>query len=65
MIASVRGELLESHGSTLVVEVGGLGYEIQVTPGTAAGFRTGEEVFIHVHHHIREDAAGPLRLPVL
>lgn len=56
MIASVRGELLRRDAPTLVVEVGGLGYRVQVTPETAASLTVGQEAFLHVHHHIREDA---------
>ena len=57
MIGSVRGELLSRDGTELLVEVAGLGYRLQVTPATAAGTTVGEEVFLQVHHHIREDAA--------
>lgn len=56
MIASVRGELLQRDAAMLVVEVGGLGYRVQVTPETAMSLTVGQEAFLHVHHHIREDA---------
>lgn len=56
MIASVRGELLQRDGAALVVEVGGLGYRVQVTPETAMSLTVGQEAFLHVHHHIREDS---------
>lgn len=56
MIASLRGELLCREGSALVVEVGGVGYRVQVTPQTAVGVESGAELFLHTHHHIREDA---------
>ena len=56
MIASVRGELLLRDGAALVVEVGGLGYRVQVTPETAMSLTVGQEAFLHVHHHIREDS---------
>lgn len=56
MIASVRGEVLERDGTALVVEVGGLGYRVQVTAETAISMKVGEEGFLHVHHHIRDDA---------
>lgn len=56
MIASVRGELLQRDTGALLVEVGGLGYLVQVTPDTAAFLTVGQEAFLHVHHHIREDA---------
>jgi len=57
MIGSLRGELLDRSEGELLVEVSGVGYRVQVTPGTveqlAAG---GDEVFLHIHHHQREDA---------
>lgn len=56
MIGSVRGEVLDRHGTELLVEVAGVGYRVQVTPAVAAGVVTGAEAFLHVHHHRREDA---------
>lgn len=56
MIGSVRGELVDRHGTELLVEVSGLGYRVQVTPTTAAAHGVGDEVHLHVHHHRREDA---------
>jgi Holliday junction DNA helicase RuvA len=57
MIGSLRGTLLHRGASELLVEVGGLGYRCTVAPATAvtAG-DVGDEVFLHVHHHVREDA---------
>ena len=57
MIGSLRGTLLDRDASELIVEVGGLGYRVQVTPATAVGVgEVGREVFVHVHHAVREDA---------
>lgn len=58
MIGSLRGELLErwSDGEVLV-EVAGVGYRVAVAPGTSVDLgETGREVFLHIHHHRREDA---------
>ena len=58
MIGSLRGELLErwSDGEVLV-EVAGVGYRVTVAPGTSVDLgETGREVFLHIHHHRREDA---------
>ena len=57
LIGSLRGTLLHRGASELLVEVGGVGYRCQVAPATAvtAG-EVGAEVFLHVHHHVREDA---------
>lgn len=57
MIGSLRGVLLDrfTDGCALI-EVGGLGYRIHVSPATAVGLGDeGDEVFVHVHHHMRED----------
>lgn len=58
MIGSLRGTLLaRTAEAELVVEVGGVGYRVSVTTGTAAGAGpTGSEIFLHVHTHVREDA---------
>lgn len=40
----------------MLVEVGGIGHRVLVTPVTAAALGDlGEDVFLHTHHHIRED----------
>ena len=57
MIGSLRGPLLDRSGTELLVEVGGLGYRIQATPATVGTMgEVGSEVFLHVHHQVREDA---------
>jgi Holliday junction DNA helicase RuvA len=57
MIGSLRGTLLHRGESELLVEVGGVGYRLTVAPSTAVTVGdVGGEVFVHVHHHVREDA---------
>ena len=57
MIGSLRGTVVDRHGLELLVEVGGVGYRLQTTPQTVVGLGDpGDEVFLWVHHHIREDA---------
>ena len=58
MIGSVRGTLLERLPSgEVLVEVSGIGYRVIVAPSTAASLgETGSKVFLHKHHHRREDA---------
>lgn len=56
MIGSLRGTLLDRTGTELLVEVAGIGYRLQTTPATVAGAgEPGSEVFLHVHHQVRED----------
>ncbi|HEY4331407.1 MAG TPA: Holliday junction branch migration protein RuvA [Ilumatobacteraceae bacterium] len=57
MIGSLRGVVLERGADTeLLLEVGGVGYLVTVMPRTLAELEPGVPVFLHVHHHIREDA---------
>lgn len=57
MIGSLRGTVLERLGDTTVLlEVGGVGYLVTVTPRTLAELEPGSTAFVYVHHHIREDA---------
>jgi Holliday junction DNA helicase RuvA len=57
VIGSLRGTLLERSGAGVTVEVAGVGYRLATTPATSASLGPdGAEVFVWVHHHIREDA---------
>ena len=57
MIGSLRGTVLERFDdATVLVEVGGVGYLVSVTPRTLAELEPSSPVFLYVHHHIREDA---------
>lgn len=57
MIGSLRGIVLDRSGDgQLLVEVGGVGYRVTVTPSTLSGCELGGPVFLHVHTHVREDA---------
>ncbi len=56
MIGSLRGVLLERTSGDVLVEVGGIGYRVQVSPDVSAKLgEVGGEVFVHTHHHVRED----------
>ena len=57
MIAHLSGTLLEKHPQRLVVDVGGVGYELFVPLSTfySVGER-GTAVALRVHTHVREDA---------
>ena len=57
MIGSLRGVVVERNaGSTVLLEVAGVGYVVHVTPRTLAELEPTSTAFIYVHHHIREDA---------
>lgn len=57
MIGSLRGIVLERFTpSTVLLEVGGVGYLCNVTTATFGECEPTVQVFFHIHHHIREDA---------
>ncbi len=55
MISSLRGTVLAAVGSTLVIEVGGVGLSVQVTPQLALSMRVGSEASIRTALIVRED----------
>lgn len=57
MIAALRGTLAEKQPGRIVVDVGGVGYEVQIPLSTyyAVGER-GSEVSLRIHTHVREEA---------
>ena len=56
MIGTLRGELIDRSGGEVIIEVAGVGYRVTVSPATAVALgELGEQVFVHVHHHYRED----------
>ncbi|HEU4806689.1 MAG TPA: Holliday junction branch migration protein RuvA [Homoserinimonas sp.] len=55
MISSVRGVVLAAVGSTVVVEVGGVGLSVTVTPQHALSVQVGSETRLHTALIVRED----------
>ncbi len=69
MIAFLRGRLLEKHPMRVIVETGGVGYDVHVPLSSfSAVGEPGSELALRVHTHVREDAiqlfgfATPLEL---
>lgn len=58
MIGSLRGRLLDrGPDGELLIEVGGVGHRVQVTPSTSVTIgELNGEVFVHTHHAVREDS---------
>ena len=56
MIALIRGSLVEKTANRLIVDVGGVGYDVQVPLSTfyVAG-EAGASVSLRIHTHVRED----------
>lgn len=56
MIGSLRGTVLErSPDGTALIETGGVGYIVHVSPRCLAELEPTSPAFLYVHHHIRED----------
>jgi len=60
VISSVRGPVLslsapQGGGSVVVIDVGGLGYSVLVTPQHALTLRVGHETLLHTALIVRED----------
>jgi len=56
VIAHLRGTLLEKHPSRVIVDVGGVGYDVQVPLSTFYDLaEPGAAVALRIHTHVRED----------
>ena len=55
MISSVRGTVLRVAGTTAVIEVGGVGLTVSVTPQHALSLRVGAEATVRTALIVRED----------
>ena len=56
MIGRLRGLLVSSRETGILIEVGGVGYEVAMTPRDLASLPgIGEEIVVHTHTHVREE----------
>lgn len=56
MIGRVRGTIVDRSYDKVVVDVGGVGYDVSITPRTLAELPSlGEEVVLHTYLYVRED----------
>ncbi|MGB5155659.1 MAG: OB-fold domain-containing protein, partial [Candidatus Sulfotelmatobacter sp.] len=54
MIAHLRGKLLAKHPNQIIVETGGVGYEVNISVPTFSELpASGSEVALHIHTHVR------------
>lgn len=56
MIGSLKGKVALRTDKFLVVETGGVGYKISVSPDILSKTKSGEETSLWIHTHVREDA---------
>ncbi len=57
MIAHLRGSIFEKHPNQVVVEIGGVGYDVQIPISTYTALGDpGQPVSLTIHTHVREDA---------
>ena len=58
MIGSLRGRLIRTDGSTALIEAEGVGYEVEMPESSLATLPrdSASEVFVYIHHIVREDA---------
>lgn len=56
MISSLRGSVLHVSGDAVVIEVGGVGFTVAVTPQVARTASLGDELRLHTTLIVREDA---------
>jgi len=55
MIAYVRGRVLTTTAETVIVDIGGIGYEIYCSKGAFAKATVGETVELYTHLQVKED----------
>ena len=56
MIAFLRGQLLEKHPNQVIVETGGVGYDVVIPVSTFSALPdSGAEVKLRIYTHVRED----------
>ncbi|HWQ99586.1 MAG TPA: Holliday junction branch migration protein RuvA [Candidatus Methylomirabilis sp.] len=56
MIGSLRGRVLALDSAKVLLDVNGVGFRVFAAPTTLTTLTMGEEVLLHVHDHVREDA---------
>jgi Holliday junction DNA helicase RuvA len=57
MIGSIRGKIILKTEKFVVVEAGGVGYKVALSPDVLSKVgRLESEIFLFIHTHVREDA---------
>lgn len=56
MIGSLRGDIIEIGPNWVLLEIGGIGYRVQIPSSVLSLLKTGQEQFLYIHEQLREDA---------
>lgn len=56
MIAFLRGRLVHKDPTFVVIDVGGVGYQVSISLATYSDIKDDENIVLHTHLAIREDA---------
>ena len=57
MIGSIKGKIIFKTDKYLIVETGGVGYKVNISPDTLSKLKSkSEEILLWIHTHVREDA---------
>lgn len=56
MIGFLRGIIASVKPTSVLLDVGGIGYIVHASPGTLASLGKGQEVTLYIHDHLREDS---------
>lgn len=56
MIRFLEGKITERDGKSLILQVGGIGYEVWVTPEILEKILPGQEIKLWISHIVREDS---------
>ncbi|GAA2994464.1 Holliday junction DNA helicase RuvA [Microbacterium terrae] len=56
MISSLRGRVLHLEPDVVIVDVGGVGFSVAVTPQLSRTFHVGDDIVLHTNLVVREDA---------
>lgn len=56
MIAHVEGKIAEKFAGSIIVDVHGVGYEVQVATGDFDAVTLGDTAKLYTYHHVREQA---------
>ncbi len=56
MIGQLTGTISYTNSNPVIIDVGGVGFEVFLTTGLYCQIKTGEVITVYTHTHVREDA---------